>query len=384
MRRSGQLPWAWYARQAELWQEQVQADPSDADAWRNYFLATEYGDRFRPQVEEDVDSAQADADSARLDPLDGGDEGRARLQDILDQMEEVVPGSYQLPYLRARVVDLSDPEQRGQLTALAYERCPDCPEVLEDLAMGHEIRGWHQAAKEAWAGVYRSGSLAAGLLDYNYNVLESTDEGAILLTNGDNDTFPAWILQRVHGVREDVLVLNLSLMHSSRGYVTRELAERGLDIDVRKLPEEGGEALVTAFCETVTEIRPDVPIFVALTVAETYTRGIEDRLQICGLASRYALESIDHIARLRRNLNRRLRLDYLTFDWYSEGHISTEPIVLRLNANYTMPFMALSEHAEAEGDSSRARHWRRFALEVAERTGNEHLREYLWNRLKGE
>lgn len=47
--------------------------------------------------------------------------------------------------------------------------------------------------------------------NYAYNILQSLDKDAIVITNGDNDTFPLWCLQAVYGVRTDVRIINLSL-----------------------------------------------------------------------------------------------------------------------------------------------------------------------------
>jgi len=86
------------------------------------------------------------------------------------------------------------------------------------------------------------------LIEHNMNMLRSTPEGAILITNGDNDTYPAWLLQQ-NGFRDDVLIVNRSLFNHKEYVLFLQKKGLGLPLSESEVeavtPEKKNGAIIT-------------------------------------------------------------------------------------------------------------------------------------------
>ena len=85
-------------------------------------------------------------------------------------------------------------------------------------------------AAENWDDHNRANKYAAR--DFAANYLNSCDRNAVLITNGDNDTFPLWYAQEVEGIRTDIRVVNYML--ASGDWYVHQLSRKIYDSDPLK------------------------------------------------------------------------------------------------------------------------------------------------------
>lgn len=102
--------------------------------------------------------------------------------------------------------------------------------LLVALGLGWTVQAIQRATKQSWlagapvllvalvplAGNHVTASRAGETVarDFARDILESVEPYGILITAGDNDTFPLWFAQEVEGIRRDVTLANLSLMNT--------------------------------------------------------------------------------------------------------------------------------------------------------------------------
>ncbi|MGH7453333.1 MAG: hypothetical protein ACRENG_18430, partial [bacterium] len=357
-------------------------DPKNGEAWRNYYLATEYANRDGEpsasgakltQILNDMQAAIMGNALPDLYKYLAAEKQESRLQKAFfteagpTSLAKSIPGLYEFLILKYRHDD-------GNIAVLegAFQLHPDDPQTYGDLIVHYETVGNEAKAKEFCERLYQSQYLAAGLLEYNYNVLMSTEKNALLFTNGDNDTFPIWLLQRAKGIRADVTVLNVHLIQQ-QDYLKRLLKAKNVAVDFGKLPDQNVYRCIPEFGKAISAANPAVPVYFALTLDGAHTKGLANNLYVTGLASRYSSKRIDNLAMLRENVEINFRLDYLKFDWYSENHVSTPSIVETLNTNYVAPFMMLAEHYEKAGEKKKADYWKNSALDIARTAGDQAL-----------
>lgn len=330
-------PYSYYEVQAKLWKKEVEKNQSNPDAWFNYFQAARYANLF--------------SDGAQPFNLEG----------IVAQLPAVIPNAAELPYIQ--YIQNGRGADNFHLLLKAYEIAPLNENILHDMVTYREVNGQREQMRQLVEQWYASGEMPTSLLKWNYNVLMSIEDNAILLTWGDNDTYPIWMLQLLKKTRPDVVVLNAYLMWGFPEYRSRML-ERG---DIAPLD---AEQEVAGIAEMVAHIvkHSKRNLYFNPSIPSNIRKAHEDNLYLTGLAFKYSEKSFDNVAVLKNNYENKFLKDYLLVDF--DDHLSQD-VINQANLNYLPPFLQLHKHYKASGEQEKATQLEKLIKNIAIKGGRE-------------
>ncbi|MEW6412950.1 MAG: DUF2723 domain-containing protein [Candidatus Zixiibacteriota bacterium] len=204
--------------------------------------------------------------------------------------------------------------------------------------------------------------------DYAWNFLISADPNAILVTVGDNDTFPLWCLQEVYHIRQDVDIINMSLANT-KWYIKHLVYPMGVDLGWT----EGQIDSLVVFRDQFGNIHRLANQVVSAAIKENYGRRPINFLMTVPPSSRKFMgQNIDSLLVMNGQAWRMTRTNgTMTIDVEASIDLLTNPdkfkyrsiadptiykseTTLRLTENYAGTFMRVADTLLRAGDYGRA------------------------------
>ncbi len=344
----------WYVEQARLWSLETRNTPTNEEAWFNYFKACRMAKiSFSNPADWTTDNWKANKDYL----LDG--------DEILPLMDKNIPESFTTNYCKWNNHG-SNPEKLIFLEN-AYKIAPNRPEVFDGFVVYFETQGNINKRKEFNQKWFELNDISPGLLSYNYNVLQSVKPGSIILTGGDNDTFPTWMIQDVKEIKTDVEVINISLLNIKE---YRELRFKKLGIPELYFDASSGATTANnrEILHHILKNKPkDRNIYLSMAIWKGYYSDFEENIYVVGNLLKFSKTKIDNIQLLQKNFDNYV-LDYLKFNAYND--ISKE-LVEQLNVNYLPGLIQLYNFYKETGNSDAAQKWKNTGLLITRNVGEK-------------
>lgn len=315
----------WYATQAELWHKEALKNPSNDDAWINWFRATRYNmilsDGF-----DDVDDA--------------------KLAEIAQAVKKQRPNSYAqyiLDYYCSMWIKRTEDFEDNMSKAISMR--PDNRVLYPDYVVYLLKNGNQEQMDDILKRWYNTGEYSYNLLNYAYNEMAGMQHNGIIFVNGDTPTYSKLLVKYGKNLFADKTVICMSLLATPeyRSAVSKELGISPIpEPDYQNYDKWTDDAVMHIIRESkrpcyFSTVIPNLPSF-------------QDKLYSEGLVYKYSDKRYDNLAVKQENYEKRYLLDYLYEQFTPETYEAT---AYKLNLNYIPCFKSLLDYYKESGQKQK-------------------------------
>lgn len=332
----------WYTQQAGLWKAELDKNQSNQEAWLNYYTAQ----RMRKILHAGVSHEE--------------------LKKIVKDMEQAIPNTFEYHYVAYWNGDHSTNNEHSSHLFKALELGPNRIELYSDLFTHYMLtndKANMQSVAKKW---YASNDISAGVYNWNYNMLQSVEVNSVLITSGDNDTYPALVLQLAKEIRADVVVINNSLLALPE-YRDAKFREAGINPMTKNLKDFNSWPEYQKATMEHIKTNMDRPLYFAVSAQPFLYEGYKNEIHNVGLAYKWSSEKFDNIAVLKKNYEKEFLTDYLKFEF---SNSISQGVIDHANANYLIPLLTLFNHY-SESEDAKADELEQIIDRIAKRNGME-------------
>ncbi len=210
-------------------------------------------------------------------------------------------------------------------------------------------------------------SYVAPILDWNYNRLIGLSPNAVLVTTGDEYTYPAYVLQYGKGIRADVQLICLEWLSDT---IYRQRIAEQLDLPDFKSVDKA--ELLNHLAQFVT----NRPLYFSASVGAELLQPHESNLYLVGLAFQYTKANVDNQLVLIENYEQKYLLDNLWLGWHQS--VETPSVIDRMNWKYVPALLLLHDYYESEQKNKAASQTKELSLWLANAVGRQEILADYW------
>lgn len=341
-----------YKEQLKLWKSEIAKNPKDPNSWYQRYKAE------RAYIQ------KSEPDSW----LNRKGEVFAQLQKAIDESKKHIGGSYEY-YIMQSINCIG--EKANQFSQKAFEIDPERVETYEGLLIHYVVTFQEEKAEIIAKKMLEKNYYSNAILKWNYNALQTAAQKGIVITDGDMDAIPKWVLQFGQGTRRDVLVLNKWLLTDLEDY--RKLVLKKIDVsDISKTKMDNDDPSFYMNRMTVHLLKNSKrPIYLGCGTPKAFFKqfGLENDMYLIGMFFQYSIKGMDNLAITIRNFENNYDLEYLfnNFQTHSDDVMTKQ----YLNLAYLPGLVKLENHFKLVGDIQKAGYYNKLIIKIAEDSGRK-------------